>query len=349
MNVTPENAATSLQQRLPALQDWLRANVEGFAGTLHVEAFEGGQSNPTYRLTAGSGEYVLRRKPMGKLLPGAHAVDREYRVLRALSGSAVPVATPLAYCDDDAVIGSAFYVMDYMPGRIIFDPTLPGVPAAERAAMFDAMNAVIANLHGLDWRAAGLEGFGRAGGFLARQIARWTQQYRAATIEPIAAMDRLIDWLPAHLPAADDVSLVHGDYRIDNVMFHPTEPRIVAVLDWELSTIGDPLADFGYHAICWRIAPDLFRGLAGVDLAALGIPSEAEYLRAYCRRTGREGVVQWEFYLVYGMFRLAAIMHGILQRAVDGSAAAADAFEVGRRGTRMAEAAWELAQSLDAG
>jgi aminoglycoside phosphotransferase (APT) family kinase protein len=237
--------------------------------------------------------------------------------------------------------------MDYVPGRIIFDPTLPGVPAAERAKMFDAMNAVIAALHGVDWRAAGLEGFGRAGGFLARQIARWTQQYRAATIEKIPAMDRLIEWLPAHLPAADEVALVHGDYRIDNLIFHPTEPRIVAVLDWELSTIGDPLADFGYHAICWRIAPDLFRGLAGVDLGALGIPTEAEYLRTYCSRTGRDSVEQWDFYLVYGMFRLAAIMHGILQRAVDGSAAAADAFEVGRRGARMAAAAWELAQSLD--
>jgi aminoglycoside phosphotransferase (APT) family kinase protein len=344
-----ENTAPmSLQDRLPALQEWLHRHVAGFEGTLRAEAFEGGQSNPTYRLITGAGEYVLRRKPMGKLLPGAHAVDREFRVLRALAGTAVPVATPRAFCDDNAVIGSSFYVMDYVPGRIIFDPTLPGVPAAERHLMFDAMNEVIANLHGLDWRAAGLEGFGRAGGFLARQIARWTQQYRAATIDPIPAMDRLIAWLPAHLPAADEVSLVHGDYRIDNLMFHPTEPRIVAVLDWELSTIGDPLADFGYHAICWRIAPELFRGLAGIDVAALGIPTEAEYLNAYCRRTGRDSVEQWEFYLVYGMFRLAAIMHGILQRAVNGSAAGADAFDVGRRGARMAEAAWELAQSLDA-
>jgi len=342
-----ESGATSLQDHLPALQEWLRRHVAGFGGTVRAEAFAGGQSNPTFRLSAASGDYVLRRKPPGKLLPGAHAVDREFRVLQALAGTAVPVATPRAYCDDDAVIGSAFYVMDYVPGRIIFDPTLPGVPAAERPLMFDAMNEVIAALHAIDWRSAGLEGFGRAGGFLGRQIARWTKQYQAATIEKIPAMDALIAWLPAHLPAADEVALVHGDYRIDNLIFHPTEPRIVAVLDWELSTIGDPLADFGYHAIVFRIAPDLFRGLAGVDLDALGIPTEADYLRSYCRRTRRAGIAQWEFYLVYGMFRLAAIMHGILQRAVDGSAAGADAFEVGRLGARMAAAAWELAQSLD--
>jgi aminoglycoside phosphotransferase (APT) family kinase protein len=343
----PAGDATSLEHRLPALRDWMRAHVPGFAGALGARAFAGGQSNPTYRLTSSSGDYVLRRKPPGKLLPGAHAVDREFRVLRALAGSVVPVATPLAWCDDDAVIGSSFYVMDYVPGRIFLDPRLPGIASAERAEMFDAMNAVIASLHGIDWRAAGLESFGRAGGFLARQIARWSQQYRAATIEKIPAMDRLIEWLPAHLPAADEVSLVHGDYRIDNLIFHPTEPRIVAVLDWELSTIGDPLADFGYHASCWRIAPDLFRGLAGVDLAALNIPTERQYLAAYCRRTGRDGVADWEFYLVYAVFRLAAIMHGILQRAVDGSAAGADAFDIGRRGPRTAAVAWELAQSLD--
>jgi aminoglycoside phosphotransferase (APT) family kinase protein len=226
------NSATSLQQRLPDLQDWLREHVPGFRGTLRAAAFEGGQSNPTYRLTAASGDYVLRRKPPGKLLPGAHAVDREFRVLRALAGTDVPVATPLAFCDDDAVIGSAFYIMKYLPGRVFFDARLPGVPPAERTKMFDAMNTVIARLHGIDWRAAGLEGFGRPGGFMARQIARWTQQYRAATIEKIPAMDRLIEWLPAHLPAADEVSLVHGDYRMDHLIFHPTEPRIVAVLAW---------------------------------------------------------------------------------------------------------------------
>jgi aminoglycoside phosphotransferase (APT) family kinase protein len=349
MHADNDAAATSLQHRLPALQEWLRRHVAGFAGKLSAEAFEGGQSNPTYRLTAASGDYVLRRKPPGKLLPGAHAVDREFRVLQALSGTAVPVATPRAWCDDDAVIGSAFYVMDYVPGRIFFDPSLPGVPPAERRAMFDAMNAVIARLHGIDWRAAGLDGFGRPGGFLARQIARWSQQYRAATIAPIPAMDRLIAWLPAHLPAADEVSLVHGDYRMDNLIFHPTEPRVVAVLDWELSTIGDPLADFGYHAISWRIPPGLFRGLEGSDFAALGIPTEADYVQAYCRRTGRGSIADWDFYLVYGLFRLAAIMHGILQRAADGSAASQQAVEVGRLGARVAERAWALAQRLDAG
>ncbi len=249
-----------------ALQDWMRAHVSGFGGAPRMRAFEGGQSNPTYRLSARSGEYVLRRRPMGKLLPSAHAVDREYRVIRALMGTGVPVPRVYGYCGDDSVIGSTFYVMDYVSGRIFFDPRLPDQHLDERRAMFASMNDVIAALHSVDWRAAGLEGFGRPGGFLARQIARWTSQYRASEMQPIEAMDRLIAWLPAHLPSADEVSLVHGDYRMDNLVFHPSEPRVIAVLDWELATIGDPLVDFGCHVSTWRIAPELFRGLAGSDL-----------------------------------------------------------------------------------
>ncbi|HEX5326945.1 MAG TPA: phosphotransferase family protein, partial [Acetobacteraceae bacterium] len=270
----------TLDAHLPALERWMQHNVRGYRGPIEVQPFEGGQSNPTCQLTAASGAYVLRRRPLGTLLPSAHAVDREYRVQRALAGSRVPVPHLHGYCDDVAVIGSAFYVMDHVPGRIFFDPRLPGLDAAQRRAMFAQMNDVIAALHGVDWRAAGLDGFGRPGGFLARQVARWTQQYRASATVPIEAMDRLIAWLPAHLPTADEVSLVHGDYRMDNLIFHPVEPRIVAVLDWELSTIGDPLADFGYHAIAWRIAPELFRGVTGSDLGALGIPGEQEYLAA---------------------------------------------------------------------
>ena len=242
-----------------------------------------------------------------------------------------------------------FYVMDYVPGRIFYDQRLPGVDPQQRRAMFAAMNDVIAALHGIDWRAAGLEGFGRPGGFLSRQVARWTRQYRASEMQPIAAMDRLITWLPAHLPVADEVSLVHGDYRMDNLIFHPTEPEIVAVLDWELSTIGDPLADFGYHAISWRITPELFRGLAGSDLEALGIPTEAEYLTDYCRKVGRRDIPDWSYYLVYGMFRLAAIMQGILKRAAEGTAASQQAIDVGRRAPEVAAEAWALAQRIDAG
>jgi len=331
---------------LPALQDWMRDHVPGFRGTLHVQAFEGGQSNPTFRLSALSGEYVLRRRPLGNLLPSAHAVDREYRVQRALEETAVPVARVHGYCADVAVIGSAFYVMDYVPGRIFFDPRLPDVTPDQRAAMFAAMNDVIAHLHGIDWRAVGLEGFGRPGGFLARQIGRWTSQYRASEMQPIEAMDRLIEWLPAHLPAADEVSLVHGDYRMDNLIFHLTEPRVVAVLDWELATIGDPLADFGYHVGAWRITPELFRGLAGSDLRALGIPTEAEYVAAYCHKTGRGVIADWEYYLVFGMFRLAAILQGIRKRAADGTAASQQAIDIGNRAPRVAEAAWAAAQGI---
>ncbi|HEY6430838.1 MAG TPA: phosphotransferase family protein [Acetobacteraceae bacterium] len=326
-----------------ALQDWMQAHVPGFCGALRMHAFEGGQSNPTFRLSAGSGEYVLRRRPMGKLLPSAHAVDREYRVIRALTGTGVPVPGVYGYCGDDSVIGSTFYVMDYVPGRIFFDPRLPDQPPAERRAMFGSMNDVIAALHSVDWRAAGLEGFGRPGGFLARQIARWTSQYRASEMQPIEAMDRLIAWLPAHLPAADEVSLVHGDYRMDNLLFHPSEPRVVAVLDWELATIGDPLADFGCHVSTWRIAPELFRGLAGSDLRRLGIPGEAEYVADYCRKTGRTAIADWEYYLVFGMFRLAAILQGIRKRAAEGTAASQQAIDIGNRAPGVAAEAWALA------
>jgi aminoglycoside phosphotransferase (APT) family kinase protein len=337
-----------LEHRLPALRDWMQRTVPGFHGTLRVEPVEGGQSNPTYRLSAASGEYVLRRRPLGNLLPSAHAVDREYRVIRGLMNTSVPVPRAHGYCDDTAVIGSAFYVMDYVPGRIFFDPRLPEIAADKRAAMFAAMNDVIANLHGIDWRAVGLEGFGRPGGFLSRQIGRWTSQYRASEMQPIEAMDRLIDWLPAHLPAADEVSLVHGDYRMDNLIFHPTEPRVVAVLDWELATIGDPLADFGYHVSAWRITPELFRGLARSDLHQLGIPTEAEYVAAYCRKTGRDGIADWEYYLVFGMFRLAAILQGIRKRAADGTAASQQAIEVGNRAPGVAGEAWALAKGVGA-
>jgi aminoglycoside phosphotransferase (APT) family kinase protein len=321
-------------------------HVPGFQGTLHMQPFEGGQSNPTFRLSAESGEYVLRRRPMGTLLPSAHAVDREYRVLHALIDTPVPVPRVYGYCSDNAVIGSAFYVMDYVPGRIFFDARLPGVEPDQRQAMFAAMNDVIADLHRVDWRAVGLEGFGRPGGFLARQIGRWTTQYRASEMQPIEAMDRLIEWLPANLPAADEISLVHGDYRMDNLIFHPTEPRVIAVLDWELATIGDPLADFGYHVSTWRITPELFRGLAGNDLRQLGIPSETEYVQAYCRKTGRQGIADWDYYVVFGIFRLAAILLGIRKRAAEGTAASQQAIDVGNRAPRVAELAWGLAQQL---
>jgi aminoglycoside phosphotransferase (APT) family kinase protein len=332
---------------LAPLEAWLRAHVADFRGPLAAERFAGGQSNPSYKLTAGSGPYVLRRKPPGVLLPSAHAVDREFRVMRALAATAVPVPLVHALCEDDAVIGSAFYIMEFVDGRIFWDQRLPEIAdPAERQAMFQSMNAVIAALHGVGYEAVGLGDFGRPGNYMGRQIARWSRQYRASETETILAMDRLIDWLPQHLPPEGAPAIVHGDYRMDNLVFHPTEPRVIGVLDWELSTIGDPLADFAYHTLTWRVTPELFRGLAGVDFARLGIPDEAEYVALYCRRTGREAIPDWEFYMVYSLFRIAAILQGIAKRALDGTAAGADAAEQGRLARPLAERAWELARAL---
>jgi len=333
---------------LGRLERWMRDHIDGFRGPLAAEQFEGGQSNPTYKLLSGSGAYVLRRKPLGQLLPSAHAVDREYRVMHALSGTAVPVPEVYALCEDDAVIGSAFYVMELLDGRVFWDPRLPGLDRAERQAIFQSMNAVIAALHSVDHVKVGLAEFGRPGNYLARQIARWSRQYQASETEKRPAMDRLIEWLPCHLPPEGEPRIVHGDYRIDNLIYHPTEPRVIGVLDWELSTIGDPLADFAYHTMAWRVTPELFRGLAGVDLAALGIPSEEEYVAAYGARTGHGRTPDWEFYMVYSLFRLAAIMQGIAKRAIDGTAASREADELGRLARPVGEQAWALARSLGA-
>jgi aminoglycoside phosphotransferase (APT) family kinase protein len=336
--------------RLPLdrLEAWLRGHVTDFRGPVAAERFAGGQSNPTYKLAAGSGLYVLRKKPPGPLLPSAHAVDREFRVMHALANTPVPVPRVHALCEDDAVIGSAFYVMEFLDGRIFWDQRLPEVTPAERAAMFLSMNEVIAALHSVDYEALGLGDFGRPGNYMARQIARWSRQYRASESETIAAMDRLIEWLPRRLPAEGAPSIVHGDYRMDNLVFHKTEPRVIGVLDWELSTIGDPLADFAYHAMTWRITPELFRGLAGIDFAASGIPDEPAYVAAYCRRTGRDRAAAWEFYMVYSLFRIAAILQGIAKRALEGTAASQEASEVGRLARPLGEQAWALAQSLGA-
>ena len=328
------------------LEQWLAAQVPQYRGPSRLVAFEGGQSNPTFRLDAASGRYVLRRKPRGALLASAHAVDREFRVLRALAGSAVPVPHVHALCEDTSVIGSAFYVMDHVEGRVLWDARLPGMTPAERRAVYASMNATIAALHGIDPASVGLEGFGRPGNYLARQIARWTMQYRASETTPIEAMDRLIDWLPRHIPAFDATAIVHGDFRLDNLLLHPTEPRVVAVLDWELSTLGHPLADFAYHLMAWRLTPELFRGLAGADLAALGIPGEAAHVAEYCRRTGQPVPADLDVYIVFSMFRIAAIMQGIMKRALDGTAASQEAMDVGGRARPVAEVAWALARRL---
>src|SRR5437764_8723056 len=332
---------------LGRLEAWLSGHVEGFRGPVAAERCAGWQSNPTYKLSAASGQYVLRRKPPGPLLPSAHAVEREVRVMRGLADTPVPVPRVYALCEDDAVIGSAFYVMEYLDGRIFWDQRQPEIAsAAERAAMFGSMNRVIADLHKIDYAAVGLGDFGRPGNYMGRQIARWSRQYRASETESIAAMDNLIEWLPEHLPPESPPAIVHGDYRMDNLIFHKSEPRVIGVLDWELSTIGDPLADFAYHVLTWRVTPELFRGVAGIDFAALGIPDEKQYVAAYCRRTGREQIAGWEFYLVYSLFRIDAILQGIAKPAIDGTAAGADAAEQGKLARPLAEQAWALAQSL---
>lgn len=328
------------------LEAWLKDHVEGFRGPLTVEQFKGGQSNPTYRLTTPAARYVMRRKPPGKLLPSAHAVDREYRVIKALHGTAVPVARPFALCEDDSVVGTAFYVMEYVEGRVFWDQTLPGMTNAERGTIFDAMNQVIAALHTTDYVKIGLGDYGKPGDYIARQITRWTKQYRASETETIEAMDHLIEWLPEHIPPGDETSIVHGDFRMDNMIFHPTEPRVLAVLDWELSTLGHPLADFSYHVMSWRLGAADLRGLAGADLPALGIPSEADYVAAYCRRTGRQAIPHWDFYMAYNMFRLAGIAQGIMGRVKDGTAASQHALDVARRARPMAELGWQQVEKM---
>jgi aminoglycoside phosphotransferase (APT) family kinase protein len=337
-----------------ALQAHLQRHLAGFEGPLAVEQFKGGQSNPTYKLITPPRAYVMRTKPgpAAKLLPSAHAIEREYRVMRALAGSAVPVARMELLCEDEAVIGRAFYVMEFMDGRVLWDQALPGLANAERGAIYDEMNRVIAALHTVDVRAAGLADYGKPGSYFERQISRWSKQYLASQTEPIEAMDRLLQWLPEHMPASSrdetQLSIVHGDYRLDNLVFHKTEPRVIAVLDWELSTLGHPLADFSYHCMAWHIPPGTFRGIGGLDHAALGIPSEAEYVARYCQRTGRTDgdalATDWNFYLAYNLFRLASITQGIAKRVVDGIASSAQARATGASTRPLAEMAWRFAQ-----
>ena len=314
-----------------------------------IEQFKGGQSNPTYCLTVSDGRrYALRRKPPGKLLPSAHAVDREFKVIKALYPTGFPVAKPLVLCEDESVIGTMFYVMDCVEGRVLWDPALPGMTREQRAAIWDEKNKVISRLHMIDYRAVGLEDFGKPGNYIGRQVERWSKQYRASETQRIEAMDNLIGWLPNNIPPEAGTTVVHGDFRLDNTIFHPTEPRILAVLDWELSTLGDPLADFAYHCMGFHIPPDKFRGVAGLPLEELGIPSESEYVKSYCRRTRRAAidVKVWDFYLAYNLFRIAAICQGIAKRVLDGTAASQHATEAASKTVPLAELGWQQAEKI---
>lgn len=319
---------TSKDLNLANLSDYLSSTITGFSGELSAEKFPGGQSNPTYKLSADGEHYVLRRKPEGELLKSAHAVDREFRVISALQDTAVPVPKTYTLCEDESIIGSMFYVMEYKEGRILWDPTLPEASGREeRAAIYDAMNVTMAALHNIDIDAVGLSDFGRPGNYFERQLSRWSKQYRASETDHLPAMETLMEWLPANMPEDDGVvSLVHGDYRLDNMMFHATEPHVIALLDWELSTLGHPLADLANQCMAWMLPRDgSIKGLSEIDREPLGIPSTEDYIARYCERTGRGGIDNWPFYIAFSLFRLAAIVQGIKKRAQIGTASSAEA------------------------
>jgi aminoglycoside phosphotransferase (APT) family kinase protein len=334
---------------LSALSSWLRQHDLHSHGEVVLHALTGGQSNPTYLIETGHGKFILRRRPDGKLLPSAHAVDREFRVMGALAGTGVPVPKVFAYCDDVTVLGTPFFVMEYLEGRVLMDQSLPRMDREERRAIYREMNRVIARLHQVDVHAFGLSDFGKSGNYLQRQIARWTRQCEESALPIPAAMERLADWLPRHIPAGDQTALVHGDYRLDNLVLHRTEPRIIGVLDWELSTLGHPLVDFANHCMSWHIPAALWRGIGGLDHLSLGIPTESEYVGWYAAETGRSVSEHWPYYVAFSLYRMAAILHGIAARAATGTAAAPDAVEVGRKAGPIADIAWGLAQRYSVG
>ena len=340
-----KEVAERLRFDVGLLEAYLRAHVQGFAGPVSVQQFKGGQSNPTYLIDTPARRYVLRRKPPGKLLPSAHAVDREYRVMRALHAQGFPVPEPIVYCADDAVIGTAFFVMSYLDGLVFWEAEMPGSNPAERAGVFDAMNATLARLHGYDPAAIGLADYGRGENYVARQIGRWSKQYRASETETIEDMERLMGWLPANLPPPQPSRIVHGDYRLDNMIIAADSPKVLAVLDWELSTLGDPLADFSYHLMQWHMPPSEAGtgSLVGFDLGALGIPSLDDYVAAYVKRTGLDPRPYLAVYSAYNFFRIAAILQGIAGRVRDGTATSAVAAAKASLVRPLAAKGWEFA------
>lgn len=339
-----ESVPTALTFDQDVLADWLKEKGLLDKAALVVKLLTGGQSNPTYLLTSGHQRYVLRKKPPGALMPSAHAVDREYRVMQALQNSDVPVPKLFAFSEELEVVGTPFYIMEYLDGRVIVDQSLPNFSKEDRNSVYQDMNRVIAALHSVDYAAVGLDTFGKPGNYFGRQIARWSRQYKEANTEDIPELHALIEWLPANIPAGEQTSIVHGDYRLDNLVLHPTEPRAIGLLDWELATLGHPLADFAYHCMSWHIPASLWRGIGGLDLAALGIPDEAQYLKRYSEATGLDGAEHWDFYIAYNLFRMAAILQGIARRAADGTAASSDAFETGTKARPLAQIGWSYAK-----
>ncbi len=347
-----KDVAAPLRFDVARLEDYLAVHAKGFKGPLTVKQFRGGQSNPTYYLETPARKYVLRRKPPGKLLPSAHAVDREFKAISALYPQGFPVAEPIIYCADESITGTAFYVMGFVDGRVIWAPDMPDSDVNDRAATYDVMNATLARLHSYEPSAIGLSEYGRGENYVARQVDRWSKQYRASETEKIDEMERLMAWLPQHLPPPAPVRMVHGDYRLDNMILHPTEPRVLAVLDWELSTLGDPLADFSYHCMQWHMPrTDAGAGtgsLVGLDLKALGIPALSDYVDAYVARTGLDPRPHMPVYLAYNFFRLAAILQGIVGRVRDGTATSENAAGRGKMVRPLANTAWEFAREAGA-
>lgn len=322
---------------------YLAAYLEDFSDDCRIRQYQGGQSNPTFHLQTASREFVLRKRPPGRLLPSAHAVDREYRVMRALADTQVPVPRMLHMCEDESVIGQTFFVMQHVPGRVFTDPLMPGASPPERAAVYADMNRVLACLQAVDYREVGLSGFGRPEGYVQRQVARWSKQYAASKLNDLPAMDKLIDWLPKNVPGREETAIVHGDYRLGNLIVDAHEPRIVAVLDWELATLGHPLADLAYNCLAYHLSEVSGRGFGDADLAALGIPDESSYLREFCVHSGRNEIENWRFFVVLALFRIAAILVGVYRRAVDGNAADARALEIAGSYPEIAETAWKIA------
>lgn len=332
------------EEFLPSLAAHLHRRGLSDGGHPQVKVLSGGQSNPTFLVQTRAHSMVLRKQPSGAILAGAHAVDREFRVMSALADSGVPVPKMLDYCEDASVIGTPFFLMEFLKGRVMVDQSLPGLDVQERRAIYQEMNRVIAALHAVNFNAIGLADYGKTGNYFARQISRWTRQLQGSTVPVPFALQQLMEWLPEHMPDGDETTLVHGDFRLDNMVFHETQPQVIGLLDWELSTLGHPLADFAYQCMSWRIPPDIWRGIGGLNLQVLGIPEEAEYVQWYAQATGRQTNQHWEFYMAYNLFRMAAILHGIAQRAHDGTASAHDAAVTGARAGPVAEIGWICAQ-----
>lgn len=347
VSLTTTAAPVMTQHRFDeaALERYVCTHIEAYTPPLRVAQVQSGMSNPTFILTDGAGtRYVLRKKPPGTLLPSAHAVDREFRLISALWNTDVPVAKPYVLCQDPSIIGTDFYIMDFVEGRVFHDMTLPQLPPSHRHRIYEAMVSVMAALHQVDFRAVGLEGYGRIGGYMTRQLRRWTQQYETTKTDDIAEMEQLMTWLPAYMPEDNDTTIAHGDFRLENMIFHPTEPRVLAMVDWELSTLGAPLSDLAYNCLPYYFADDLRGDLLTTDFTTSGIPSEDEYVRWYCAKTGREAIPEWTFYVVFSLFRLAAIVQGVYKRGLDGIASSPEAITRGEQCRQLAEVAWELVE-----